>query len=198
VRSLQECGKEGKEESALASPDLIRAACAGDEAAFAALYKAGYKITVRRLSLLKYQDPEDLAQMAWLRAWEQRERYRFTGSFLGWVTTIGKNLGRDRMRRVSIFARLVDQYRAFIEDWTHSSREGRPFSRIDGKDDLLRLQAAMDQLSDKHREIIQLRELCEYSYDEIAKELNCPRGTVMSRLNSARKNLIHYIQQQNL
>lgn len=198
MRSLQECGEEGERGNSFASEDLVRAACAGDEAAFAALYKAGYKITVRRLDSLKYQEPEDLAQMAWVRAWEQRERYRFTGSFLGWVTTIGKNLGRDRMRRVSIFARLVDQYRAFIEDWTHSSREGRPFSRIEGRDDQLRLEAALSQLSEKHREIIQLRELCEYSYDEIAKELKCPKGTVMSRLNSARQNLIHYIQQQNL
>lgn len=198
MRSLQEFGKEGEQGNALTSPDLVRAACAGDEAAFAALFKAGYAITVRRLGCHNYQDPEELAQMAWVRAWEQRERYRFTGSFLGWVIAIGKNLGRDRMRRVSIFARLLDQSKAFIEDWTHSSREGRPFSRIEGNDDLLRLEAALSQLSEKHREIIQLRELCEYSYDEIAKELNCPIGTVMSRLNSARKNLIYYIQQQTL
>ena len=56
------------------------------------------------------------------------------------------------------------------------------------------LQAALDKLSHDHCEVIVLRELQGLSYDEIARALNIPRGTVESRLFRARAELREHLQ----
>jgi RNA polymerase sigma-70 factor (ECF subfamily) len=53
---------------------------------------------------------------------------------------------------------------------------------------------AMAELSPAHREAVTLRELEEYSYEEIAESAACPIGTVMSRLHHARKKLAAELQ----
>ena len=52
-----------------------------------------------------------------------------------------------------------------------------------------RLRAALDELTPEHRIVILLREVEGLSYDEISDLLQCPRGTVMSRLHYARNRL---------
>ncbi|MBV8774295.1 MAG: sigma-70 family RNA polymerase sigma factor, partial [Deltaproteobacteria bacterium] len=52
-----------------------------------------------------------------------------------------------------------------------------------------RLRAALDELTPEHRAVILLREVEGLSYDEISDMLQCPRGTVMSRLHYARNRL---------
>jgi RNA polymerase sigma-70 factor (ECF subfamily) len=51
------------------------------------------------------------------------------------------------------------------------------------------IQRALQELSPEHRQAIVLREIEGLSYDEIAVAMNCPKGTVMSRLHHARKRL---------
>jgi DNA-directed RNA polymerase specialized sigma24 family protein len=60
-----------------------------------------------------------------------------------------------------------------------------------------RLVAGLAQLSEPHREILQLKYFGELSYDEIVESLNIPKGTVMSRLHLARKALALCISEED-
>lgn len=175
-------------------PDLVRLACAGNPEAFGELFKAGYHPVLRRLEKRRFDDPEELAQRAWVRAWEKREQYRPPTPFLTWVTQIGHNLGRDGHRRASVFKRIIEQSIEYVLDWTHSAEQARPHQPLQNRENRALLKAALDQLSPEHRQIIELRELEGLSYNEIADILGCPRGTVMSRLSAARQNLIKSTQ----
>jgi RNA polymerase sigma-70 factor (ECF subfamily) len=59
-----------------------------------------------------------------------------------------------------------------------------------------RVRAAITQLADEYREILVLRELEEFSYQDIARIARIPIGTVMSRLSRARKLLYKALQQE--
>jgi RNA polymerase sigma-70 factor (ECF subfamily) len=178
-------------DSILADAERVRAACAGDEAAFAELYKAGYGKVVARIIAKGFPEPEYLAQRAWVRAWEKRETYIFKASFLSWVTAIAENLAKDDHRRRSRFERIISRSFELIQDWTHSARSAAAHEGMEHQEKRAVLFDALEQLSPAHREILELREFQGYSYDEMATILNCPKGTVMSRLNAARKQLIY-------
>lgn len=59
------------------------------------------------------------------------------------------------------------------------------------------LAAALERLSETHREVLRLRYFGDLSYDEIAETLHLPRGTVMSRLHLARKALAALMSKEN-
>lgn len=178
--------------------DLVRAACAGDEQAFAELYKEGYWSVVRILGseLKNPMEAEEHAQWAWLRAWEKRASYQPHGSFLNWVVQIGRNHFRDENRRRKRFAEIIDRGRDLLREWTHSAEAPGPGADSAWEDKRQQLHAALAKLDDAHREIIELREYKTYSYARIAEHLGVPLGTVMSRLSAARKNLIKLCQSQ--
>jgi predicted RNA polymerase sigma factor len=52
-----------------------------------------------------------------------------------------------------------------------------------------RIDAALDELSDNHRAVLVMRELEGLSYEEMAKAMACSKGTIMSRLFHARRNM---------
>jgi RNA polymerase sigma-70 factor (ECF subfamily) len=66
------------------------------------------------------------------------------------------------------------------------ARGARPEAEVDYRIDL---RAALQTLSPDHREVVTLREIDELSYEEIARVLGVPRGTVESRLHRARAEL---------
>ncbi len=67
--------------------------------------------------------------------------------------------------------------------------EGGPERAAELSDLAARIRQAMGALSEEHREILRLRHFAEMSYEEMAAELEIPKGTVMSRLHAARKRL---------
>lgn len=69
------------------------------------------------------------------------------------------------------------------------SSTGDSFAAFSRKELNQRLRKALDELTPEHRAVILLREVEGISYDEISDILQCPRGTVMSRLHYARNRL---------
>jgi RNA polymerase sigma-70 factor (ECF subfamily) len=77
-----------------------------------------------------------------------------------------------------------------MESGYDARARGRGPEELAHLDDTKRaVHEAMATLSEDQREILQLRHFLELSYAEIAKRLNIPQGTVMSRLHGARKSL---------
>lgn len=137
-------------------------------------------------------DAEDLVQETYLRAIRSAQRAVPTGDMKSWLFTILRNLWLNRRRRhvhgpdfLSLEGEVAE---ANEPDWFVDERH-RP--DVDFDRAMLRheLRAALDDLPDIFREVIVLRCIEEFSYSQIAQILNCPAGTVMSRLSRARAAL---------
>lgn len=125
---------------------------------------------------------EDASQDAFLRAWQRLDRFecRGAGSFRAWLCRIATNITVDRLRKVRPTVQLeaLPLPGGVRPDEAHLRREETQAVRAA----VLRLPAAS-------RAALILREYEGLSYREIAEALSIPIGTVMSRLNYARRKL---------
>jgi len=134
-------------------------------------------------------DALELSQEAFFRAYLNIDKLRSSSKFFPWFYQILRNLCFSHLRKVK-------GKRMFSLDETGNQNPGSVASvrfdpemvaqRNEEKD---RLWEAIGQLGDRHREVIVLRHFQELSYEQIAQALFCTKGTVMSRLYYARKNL---------
>jgi RNA polymerase sigma-70 factor (ECF subfamily) len=134
-------------------------------------------------------EAEDLVQETYVRAIKAVGRLPPGSSIRNWLITILRNtwfteLRRKRASPVTIVADL-DQV---VEDATVETGED-PYNIYVTRVTQERVRAAIHQLPGTFREIILLREYEELTYQEIAKFVNCPIGTVMSRMARARFKL---------
>ena len=145
----------------------------------------GYAMVLSRNSA----QAEDLVQETCLRALRGMDRLRSEDSAKSWLFTILRNIWLNQLR-----------HRRTAPDGVElDSDESRPIEPADATQDphsvyvskveREQVRAAIQQLPVEFREIIILREYEELSYQEIAAVLNCPTGTVMSRLARARSRL---------
>lgn len=172
----------------------IQAALDGDRQAFAALVER-YQERVYGICygiLQNRDDAWDAAQEAFVKVYRNLHRFDGDSAFYTWLYRITHNLSIDHYR-AKRRRRAVD-----LEDHRGAEQalaEHRPQLSGDPEHNRARrelhevLHRAMDQLSDKHRAIIVLREVEGLSYEELAEVLGIQKGTVMSRLFHARKNL---------
>lgn len=168
---------------------LVRAAQQGDATAFGAIVKR-YQRRVYGVAYAltrSHEDADDLAQEAFVRAWQALERFRAGEPIYPWLARIVTNLAfslfrRRRRRPETSIEPLLDAGRQWgVEDdpIEHTARGEREEM----------LHEAFAELSDDHRAILVLRVVDGLSYDEIARALEIAPGTVMSRLSRARAEL---------
>jgi RNA polymerase sigma-70 factor, ECF subfamily len=132
---------------------------------------------------------EDLVQDTFVRALQAMNRLRKDSNIKGWLFAILRNLWLNELRRHRSAPSVVelDFDSVAAGDLGGSVRDSHQI--LMSKQNADSIRSAIDQLSPDFREIILLREFEELSYDEIAKLLGCPVGTVMSRLGRARAKL---------
>jgi len=126
---------------------------------------------------------EDLVQDTLARAWEKRRLWRAGSDLRAWLFTIMHNL------HVNQFARRRYEYACESLDNAENAAEiavgGTQFERVALSEAMARLAL----LPVEQREVLVLAAVEEMSYDEIARVLDIPVGTVMSRLHRARHKL---------
>lgn len=125
-------------------------------------------------------DADDLVQETFMRAIAARHRYQVGSNGRAWLCRILCNLAVSERRRRARDERLRTRVIALAP----APSEPEPHA-IDDAD----LVAALGSLLPADRRILELAELEELSYREIARALECPVGTVMSRLHRARRRL---------
>ncbi|HFE63037.1 RNA polymerase subunit sigma-24 [candidate division KSB1 bacterium 4484_188] len=159
-----------------------------------------FDILVRRYKdqLLNYifrfvgnrSDAEDIVQETFLRVYKNKHYYKEIAKFSTWVYTIAGNLAKTELRRrkrhkIFSVSNFVNEDRDFdIPDTDHS-----PERKVDGtlKEDII--QKAIDKLPPKFKEVIILRDVQGFAYEEISQILSIPLGTVKSRVNRGRLKL---------
>jgi RNA polymerase sigma-70 factor, ECF subfamily len=175
---------------------LIERCRAGDVAAFEPLVEK-YRQRVWRLAYNTLRDREeawDVAQEAFIRAYQALPSFRGQAAFYTWLYRIVMNLAADRARSRGAQGRAFGTERVPEEDWDrvlpddHAGSEA-PDTAAARREQRGKIMRALDTLSEDHRKIIMLSDLEGLSYREIADTLEIPMGTVMSRLHNARKRL---------
>ena len=136
-----------------------------------------------------YAEAEDLVQETYLRALRAMGRLRAGSNVKAWLFTILRNIRLNQLRKWRTMPEIVelDSDGAGSNKAADTAKDPQEIclSNIDQE----RVRAAIQQLSVEFREIIILREYEDLSYQEIATILECPLGTVMSRLARARSKL---------
>jgi len=148
-----------------------------------ALYRVGLRLTGNA------SDAEDLVQETMLRAFRSWDRYTPGTNAKGWLLTILRHLFINEYRRRSRHPETVDvdtiEPFALFQEVQGEDPQGAFFDRI-VDDEVLR---AVDQLPEAFREAVQLSDVEGLSYEEVAKVLDVPVGTVKSRLYRGRRLL---------
>ncbi len=165
----------------------------GDVAAFEPLVEK-YRERAWRLAfnvLCDREDARDVAQEAFIRAWQALPSFRGQSAFYTWLFRIVMNAAADRARQRAARGRAFGTERVPEEDWERVMVDPgmAPDERAHRAEERGRLMRALDTLPAPQRTIIMLSDLEGLSYREIAEVLGIPMGTVMSRLHNARKRL---------
>jgi RNA polymerase sigma-70 factor (ECF subfamily) len=172
---------------------LVGRAQAGDLAAFERLVEK-YQARVHRLAYQVLRDKEeawDCAQEAFTRAYQSLSAFRGQSAFYTWLFRITVNVATDRYRSRAARARAFGAESVPEEEWARTAADPgeSPDQRAARVEQRRRIIDALDRLPAPARTIIMLSDIEGLSYREIADVLNCPIGTVMSRLHNARRRL---------
>jgi RNA polymerase sigma-70 factor (ECF subfamily) len=136
-----------------------------------------------------HDDALELSQEAFARAFKAMNRFDETRPFYPWLYKIVRNLCLNHLKRRTRHQEVsIDIVESRTGEGLSSAQAG-PAEIAERNETKERLWKAIGQLSPDHREIIVLRHFQEMSYAEIAEALDCPKGTVMSRLHAARRSL---------
>jgi RNA polymerase sigma-70 factor, ECF subfamily len=175
---------------------LIERCRAGDVAAFEPLVEK-YRQRVWRLAYNLLRDREeawDVAQEAFIRAYQALPSFRGQSAFYTWLYRIVMNVAADRARSRGARARAFGTERVPEEEWDRvlpdqNPAEEAPDAAAARREQRRKIDQALGTLPEHHRKIVVLSDLEGLSYREIADTLEIPMGTVMSRLHNARKRL---------
>ncbi len=136
-----------------------------------------------------HAEADDLVQETYVRAMQAMGRLRAGSNMKGWLFTILRNIWFNQLRKWRNGPQMVE-----IEAWdsvadsiVEPSKDS--YDEYVSKMEIEQVRAAIQELPVEFREIILLREFEDLSYLEIASVLDCPVGTVMSRLGRARAKL---------
>ncbi|MCA9079207.1 MAG: sigma-70 family RNA polymerase sigma factor [Planctomycetaceae bacterium] len=171
---------------------LIERTLAGETNAFGELVRKYQDRLFGTLSQLlgSPHDARDVAQDAFLAAYEKLATFRREASFYSWLFRIAYNAAAThrrknrRNRHASIEAR-----RDISGAEPLDQRDETPSTHMEIAEDQKLVQQALDQLAPDFREILILKELEDMKYEEISDLLGIPLGTVRSRIYRARMDL---------
>lgn len=135
---------------------------------------------------------EDLEQEVYIKALKNKDKYTECGKFSKWITTITYNVSRDYLKSAN--NRYSEQFEDDEKIINIRDKKLSPEEKMLQKERQIRITGAINSLNKKHREVIMLSEIENVSYEEIAKRLNCPIGTVKSRIYNAKKELYNILK----
>ena len=134
-----------------------------------------------------------MVQDAFIKAHKHLDRFEGNSSFFTWLYRIVMNLAIDHLRKHRRI-RPVELDDKSLEDAGDETLlptilGGNPGRALQDGEIRRRIDEALGELSDNHRAVLIMRELEGLSYEEMAQAMGCSKGTIMSRLFHARKNM---------
>ena len=194
--------KEGQRASTGRDPvddrELVESARKGDRDAFRTLFERYHRRAYAlAFGVLRHQDDAlDVVQDAFIKAHKYLDKFEGNSSFYTWLYRIVMNLAIDHLRKHRR-AKPVELAEQPLEEGGGIAEEallpkmlgGNPGRALMDKEIRARIDEALGELSENHRAVLVMRELEGMSYEEMAQAMSCSKGTIMSRLFHARKNM---------
>jgi RNA polymerase sigma-70 factor (ECF subfamily) len=194
--------KEGQRASTGRDPvddrELVESARKGDRDAFRTLFERYHRRAYAlAFGVLRHQDDAlDVVQDAFIKAHKYLDKFEGNSSFYTWLYRIVMNLAIDHLRKHRRIkpVELDEQHLEGAEggpgdELLPKMLGGNPGRALLDKEIRARIDEALAELSENHRSVLVMRELEGMSYEEMAQAMNCSKGTIMSRLFHARKNM---------
>ena len=181
--------------------ELVEKARKGDQLAYAELL-GRYRDAIYFMLLKMTNNPhdaEDLTIEAFGKAFKKLHQYTPNYAFSTWLFKIASNNCIDFIRKKKKYTFSIDQN--FDEDETGTELANKIAGpELDPEEEMVKQQKiklmheVVDKLKPHYRTLIELRYFKEFSYDEIAEELNLPLGTVKAQLFRAREFLYQILK----
>lgn len=168
----------------------VEQARAGDHEAFAEIVRA----TQAQVYNLAYQivrnpqEAEDLAQLAYIRAWRALPAFRGESRLTTWLYRITTNICLNRRRQMSHIVEMNDQALGDVPD-LGAQPETAVIEQLTGAE----LWRKVAELPERYRAVLTLFYQAQLGYEDIAASLALPLGTVKAQLNRARRALARLI-----
>jgi RNA polymerase sigma-70 factor (ECF subfamily) len=172
---------------------LVERAQRGDKRAFELLVEK-YQRKLGRLLARFIRDPaevEDVTQEAFIKAYRALPAFRGDSAFYTWLYRIGINTAKNYLmalgRRAPTSTEVEAEDAEGFEDAEQLRDINTPESMLLSKEIAETVNATIEELPEELRTAIQLREIEGMSYEDIARIMDCPIGTVRSRIFRARE-----------
>lgn len=185
--------EKGVELQKLTDEELISSFQAGDEEAYSEIVRR-YKDKLSNFLyryLGNYDDCQDIAQDTLIKVYVSKHLYREIAKFSTWIYTIAINLAKTKIGKKQKFKVLSlnisdgeDEREFDIPDEAYT-----PDVNANGKIQDYYIQKALESIPDKYRKLVILRDVDDFSYEEICDITGLPMGTVKSRINRGREKL---------
>ncbi|NIR42780.1 MAG: sigma-70 family RNA polymerase sigma factor [Gemmatimonadetes bacterium] len=175
--------------------ELVARAREGDRTAFGTLVtiymRRAYYVALGLVGA--HDDALDLSQDAFARAYRAHASLDPERPFYPWLYQIVRRLCFNHLRDRRTRRRRMEEATPWLADEARATARD-PAREAERAELRARLETAIDELSEREREVLVLREFQGLRYKEIAELLSIPIGTVMSRLYSARRNLAEQLE----
>jgi RNA polymerase sigma factor (sigma-70 family) len=174
---------------------LVERCLAGDQTAWDQIVRQHWRkvFNLAYKFVGRHDEAEDLTQDIFLKIFKALHTFDRRANFQTWLISISRNLCIDHYRSVrkerETMARDVD-----ASQLTPVSRERGPHSQLEQTDLKNLVRLALAELPPALRQAVVLRDLQEFSYQEIADQLGLPEGTVKSRINRGRLELARQLR----
>ena len=175
---------------------LVQRTVAGDQRAYELLV-IKYQRRIERLIGRMVRDShlvEDIAQETFIRAYRALPQFRGEAQFYTWLYRIAVNTAKKALMDLKRDPLIYESAMAVHDESDETSRPRHEPSTDETPETVLAAQeiaaavnAAMEALPEDLRQAVTLREIEGLSYEEIASAMNCPIGTVRSRIFRARE-----------
>ena len=145
------------------------------------------------IKLITKQENEDIEQEVYIKLWKNADKYEERGSFKSWVNTIAKNTSKDYLKS----AVVKNEQNSTSDEFVLCSikdKKRTPEDSVITSERQKRIITAIDALKPKLRETIMLCEIYGNTYEEAAQKLNCPIGTIKSRIYNAKRELSEVLE----
>ncbi|NLD50301.1 MAG: sigma-70 family RNA polymerase sigma factor [Clostridiaceae bacterium] len=182
--------------------ELVERAKTGDVEAFEQLIegceKKVFNIAFRMIA--NYEDAKEVAQEVFIRAFKSISKFKGDSLFSTWIYKITTNVCLDEIRKRKN-KKIISLAEEIEIDGNEVKRQIRdegpgPESEAESNEVKKAVIDSINSLPEDYKTVIVLRDIHGFSYEEIAKFINCPEGTVKSRINRARQSLKNILQKR--
>ena len=190
--------RERKQTTRNEDHELVSLCKKGEVDAFEVLVKKHQKrmFNIAYRMVGNYEEACEIVQDAFISAYRGMKGYKGKARFSTWLYTIVMNLSKNRLKQLKA---QLHREKYSIDDpiITHGSQthpepassEPSALESLEKVDIQQKVQGCINSLNDEFREVVVLRDIQGFSYDEMSDVLKVPKGTIKSRLFRARESL---------